>query len=101
MAKVVKITDKLTSEKPVIEVDGVKYEVNDSLEVVFKFEEALGSGKLTAMTGALEIALGKKAFKELKLDKLSVKNFKVWMYAILAAMQDEDYETVEARFQNK
>ena len=44
MAKIINISDKLSFEKPSIQVGEKKYTVNDSLETVMKFEEVYGNG---------------------------------------------------------
>lgn len=99
MAKIINISDKLSSEKPCIQVGEKTYQVNDSLETVMKFEEAYGDGGDTqSMLECMKIALGEKAYKEIKPEKASFKNIQVWFFAIMAAMQDMTYEDIESRF---
>lgn len=98
MAKIINISDKLSLEKPVIQVGEKSYEVNDSLETVMKFEETLGDGDTQSMLECLKLAIGASAYKELKFEKGSFKNVQVWFMAVMAAMQDMSYEDVEARF---
>lgn len=100
MSKVINITDKLSSEKPSITIGDKSYEINDSMETVFKFEELASTGNKGALD-AIKMALGEKAYKELKVEKMSVANFKVLMIALLAAMQGLTYEEAEARFQRQ
>lgn len=100
MSKVINISDKLSDAKPSIVVGEKSYEVNDSMEVVFKFEEVTNAGNQGAVT-AIKLALGEKAYKELKVEKMSVGNFKVLMTAIMASMQGLTYEDAEARFRQQ
>ena len=98
MAKIINISDKLSLDKPVIQVGDKSYEVNDSLETVLKFEEMFGDGDTQGMLECMKLALGAKAYKELGFEKSSFKNVQVWFFAVMAAMQDMTYEEVEARF---
>jgi len=98
MSKIVNITDKLSSSKPTIQLGDKTYEINDSMETVFKFEEMASSGN-KGMVEAVKMALGEKAYRELGVAKMSVGNFKVIVVALLAAMQGVSYEEAEARFQ--
>lgn len=99
MAKIINISDKLSSEKPCIQVGDKTYTVNDSLEAVLKFEEAYGDdGDMQSMLECMKVALGNEAYEALEVEKMSFKNIQVWFFAIMAAMQDEDYDVVESRF---
>lgn len=99
MAKIINISDKLSSGKPCIQVGDKTYTVDDSLQTVMKFEEMYSdSGDTQGMLECLKVALGAKACQELKFEKLSFKNIQVWFLAVMAAMQDEDYEVIESRF---
>ena len=99
MAKIINISDKLSSGKPCIQAGDKTYTVNDSLETVMKFEEMYSDqGDTQGMLECLKVALGDKACKELKFEKTSFKNIQVWFLAVMAAMQDIEYEEVEARF---
>lgn len=98
MAKIINISDKLSLEKPVIQIGEKTYVVNDSLETVMKFEEQYGDGDIAGMLECMKTALGSKAYTEVKFEKMSFKNVQVWFFAVMAAMQDMTYEEVEARF---
>lgn len=98
MAKIINITDKLTLDKPKLEINGKQYEVNDGMATVMKFEELANDSSTQNMMKAIEITLGPDAVKELNVGNMSVKNFRVLTIAIMAAMQNMDYEEAEARF---
>ena len=100
MARIINVSDKLTSEKPKIIVGEKEYEVDDSLLAVLRFEECISQGiNQNTTTSAVEIALGKKAANDLDVKSMSLTNFNVLTIAIYAAMQDVTYEEAEARFQ--
>ena len=98
MAKIINISDKLSFEKPCIQVGEKKYTVNDSLETVMKFEEIYGDGDTHGMLECLKVALGQEAYDELQFEKMAFKNIQVWFLAINAAMQDMTYDETESRF---
>ena len=98
MAKIINISDKLSFEKPCIQVGEKTYTVNDSLETVMKFEEVYGDGDTQSMLECLKVALGEEAYEELNFVKMPFKNIQVWFLAINAAMQDLTYEETESRF---
>jgi hypothetical protein len=98
MAKIINISDKLSMDKPVIQVGDKTYKINDSLETVMKFEESYGDGDIQSMLEGMKVALGEEAYDEVGFEKMSFTNIKVWFLAVMSAMQDVDYEEVEARF---
>lgn len=100
MAKIINISDKLSMGKPTIKVGEKEYPVNDSLETVLKFEEMYGEdGDTQSMLECMQVALGKEACDEINFTQMSFKNIQVWFFAVMAAMQDMDYDEVESRFQ--
>lgn len=98
MAKIINISDKLSFDKPCIKIGDKTYTVNDTLETVMKFEEVYGDGDTQSMLECMKVALGEAAYNELDFEHVSFKNIQVWFLAVNAAMQDLDYEDVEARF---
>ena len=71
MAKIINISDKLSFDKPCIQVGEKSYPVNDSLETVMKFEEVYGDGDIKSMLECLKVALGQAAYEELDFEKMS------------------------------
>jgi hypothetical protein len=96
MARIINISGKFSTDRPVIELDRKLYVVNDGLNAIFKFEELAASGTSDGMVKALEVALGEDATEELGVQNLSVSNIRVLITAIIAAIQDISYEEAEA-----
>ena len=103
MGRIIDISSKLDVSKPILRIGDKDYEVNDSLEVMLKFEEVLDSAvSLSVIEDTLSVALGKKAVKEINISQYSYKNVRVFMAGILAAIQgDEDVDVILSRFQDK
>jgi hypothetical protein len=99
MSKVINITDKLSNEKPSIQIGDKIYQINDSVETVLKFEELMSIGTSEALVEAISTSLGKESLKEISLKKMSIDNFKVLTIAITASVQGIEYEEAAARFQ--
>lgn len=97
MTKVINITDKISLEKPVIQIGEDMYEVNDTMGVVLKFQELVSDENNVKI--ALELALGEEAAKKLGFETMRVSNYKVLITAIMAAMQGLTYEEAASRFQ--
>lgn len=98
MAKMINISDKFNSNKPVLVINEKEYNVNDSIEVVLKFEELSSNNSTGAMMDAIDLALGENASQEIGVKQMSISNFKVLVTGIMAAMQDSTYEEAAARF---
>jgi len=98
VAKIINITDKLSKERPKIQVGEKQFEVNNSMETVLKFEELATVSTSESMMKAIDLTLGVEASAELDIKSWSIDNFKVITTAILAAMQDIEYDEAEARF---
>lgn len=96
---VINITDRISLDKPRIQIGEETYEVNDTMECVLKFQELASSED--SMKMALELALGKQALKKLDFDKMRVTNYKVLITAVMAAMQGMTFEEADARFQDQ
>lgn len=99
MAKVINITDKLSTAKPIIVINDKEYPVNDGMATFLKFEELANGSTLNSLVQAIEVSLGTAAVEELGVRNWSMDNFKVLTIAILAATQNLAYEEAAARFQ--
>lgn len=98
MAKIINITDKLSLEKPQVVIGDDSYEINDSMSTVLKFQELSVSSTDTNMMSAIELAIGKEAVEKIGLGQMSLSNFKVVTIAIMAAMQNIDFDEAASRF---
>ena len=97
---VINISDKLSNEKPKLQIGEKEYEINNSMETMAKFEELLEKSTINNMEQAVTVALGEGA-QELDIRQMSLDNFKVVTTAILAGIQGITYEEAEARFHTK
>lgn len=95
----VNITDKLSNEKPEIEIKGKCYPINDGIKVVSQFQTLAVQSTEDSLLKAIELTLGKNALKELDISNWSISNFKVLTIGIMAAIEGVAYEEVERRFQ--
>jgi len=100
MAKTINITDRLTNDKPKIVINEKEYVVNDSMLTVLKFEELARNNTIESLREAIKVAIGEDAYNEINVDNLSFNDFKVLIIAIMAAMQNIEYEDADARFRN-
>lgn len=99
MSKIINITDKLSSEKPKLQIGEDIYEVNDSMNTVLKFQELSQDSGFENLEKAVELAIGEKPAKKLCIKEMSLSNFKVIVTSIMAAMQGLEYEEAATRFQ--
>lgn len=102
MGKVIDISDKLSLDRPAILVKGKQYTINNgagNFALMIKKTKDTEGNIAENMLDVVELALGKEASTELDLNSWVVENLKVLWIAILAAIQNEDYEVIEARFQ--
>ena len=68
MSNIINITDKLSTERPKIQIGEVEYEVDNSMEAVLRYEEISNDEKTGAnMLKAIEVALGKEATESIKV----------------------------------
>lgn len=98
MSKVINITDKFSTDLPSIQIGEKQYPVNNGVSAMMAFEEA-ATGGIAGILKALEGAFGKKAYKEMGIEDMSMGNIMVLSSAVLAAMMNITYEEANARFQ--
>ena len=96
----ISLTDKLSTEKPIIEINGKEYQVDNRRDTVFKVTEKLESASdLSGFENVIEIVLGEDAKKEIIEMNLPLADYQVIIIGIFAAMNNESYEDIEKRFQ--
>lgn len=102
MSRTIDISSKLVNEKSKIVIAEKEYEVNDSLDTIFKFQNLITSfTDKNKINEALVLALGKDAAKDIDIGAYNFKSTRVIIAAIMAAIMDEEVETILARFQSK
>jgi len=101
MGRIIDISSRLDTSKPILKVGDKEYPVNNTLETMVKMEELMTDmGNIAQCEKAIEIALGAKAAKELNVIKRSFNDFKIIIAAIMALIQDtEDIDKILNRFQ--
>ncbi|MGF6358073.1 hypothetical protein ABIE27_006038 [Paenibacillus sp. 4624] len=100
MSQVINITDKFSKELPSIQIGDKLYPVNNGVSAMMAFEAA-ATGGTSGILKALEGAFGKKAYKEMGIEDMSMGNILVLSSAVLAAMMNITYEEANARFQRE
>lgn len=107
MAKHINITDRLEAAKPRLYFsEGEVYEINDDKNAVLKVQQLLANSEdeMEDVDKVFELLLGEEAIKEIKAKHEGVmtriSQIRVVLIAIMAAINAEDYDTVEARFRS-
>lgn len=101
MAKHFDLSDVLLVEKPTITIGEHTFTVNDEKTNVLLMNSALSKkeGGLEAAEEAIKFLLGKEAMAILEGLGLSVSAYLELFYALVACVNNEEIETVKARFQ--
>ena len=102
MAKHINLTDKFDNEKPTVTVNDHIFTINDEKTTILLVNQIMRDNSLDnieRMDKMIETLLGKKQAKELNDMKLSFKNYETVAFAIMAAINDEDIDDIEKRFQ--
>lgn len=105
MAKTIDLSQKLDNTRPLIKVaEGKIYEVDNRKNTVLKLDKVLGaagSGDLKAIEDVITAFLGKEACDEIEEMELSIIDYTKIIVAIMALINDEDYDSADARFQKE
>lgn len=97
------ISSKLGHEKQEITIaEGKTYEVDCSAETMLKAQDIFKKDdSLEGLFTAIKLLIGAKAEKDIRTMKLTVKELKTVIIAIMAQVNEVSYEEMEKRFQNK
>lgn len=97
------ISSKLGHEKQEITIaEGKTYEVDCSAETMLKAQDMFKKDdSLEGLFTAIKLLMGTKAEKDIRVMKLTVKELKTVIIAIMAQVNEVSYEEMEKRFQNK
>src|SRR5690606_26902818 len=102
MSKVYDISAKLTNERPKIKLAEDKiYEVDDRKNTILKMSQKIQNADIDDrefIDEMIEMLLGEKAAKEIDEMNLSIKDYQTIVIAIMAAIQEIEYEQAEAMF---
>lgn len=97
------ISSKLGHEKQEITIaEGKTYEVDCSAETMLKAQDIFKKDdSLEGLFTAIKLLIGAKAENDIREMKLTVKELKTVIIAIMAQVNEVSYEEMEKRFQNK
>jgi len=97
------ISSRLGKNKQEITIaEGKTYEVDCSAETMLKAEEKFNNGAgANDLFAIIEMFLGKAAVKDIKAMKATVNEIKTIIIAIMAQVNEEDFDSFEKRFQNQ
>lgn len=99
--KVFDLTEKFTTEKPILKIGSKVYEIDNSTETALKVGNIDTTKTETQyIFDFLEITIGKKAIEEINFNKYPLSAVKEVFYAVTSAITEEDVETIRTRFQN-
>lgn len=104
MARHIDLTNKFDTEKPSITIGEHTFVINDEKTNILIMNQIMCDESLDEfkkMDKMIETLLGKKQAKELENMKLSFSAFQTVTFALMAAINDEEIEVMEKRFQNK
>lgn len=103
MAKTIDLSQKLDNSRPFIKVaEGKIFEVDNRKNTVLKLSkqmESAGDGDLSAIDDVIKGLLGKEAAKEIEAMDLPIPAYENLIIGLMAAVSDEPFEAVDARFQ--
>lgn len=104
MARHIDLTSKFDNEKPSITIGDHIFVINDEKTNILIMNQVMRDESLNSIERTdkmIEILLGKKQFKELENMKLSFRAYETIAFALMAAVNDEELEDVEKRFQKQ
>lgn len=103
MAKKIDLTNKFSKEKPSITIGDLTLEVNDEKTNILSLNSLIKNGmsEVEVMDESLKLLLGEEGYKQIEELKLSLNDYKILYFAILAVVNDEELEDVEKRFRNQ
>lgn len=100
-AKIIDLTEKFTTEKPILKIGNKEYEINNATENVLSLSNIDTSQTETDyVLEYLNRTLGEKAVQEINILKYPFSVLMELFYAVTSAITEEDIETVKTRFQN-
>lgn len=99
-ARIIDLTDKFTTEKPVLKIGEKEYQVDNSTENVLSLNKIDTSKNETDyILEYLNKTLGEKAVQEINILNYPFSVLMELFYAVTSAITEEDIETIRTRFQ--
>ncbi len=99
-SKVIDLTEKFTTERPIIKIGEKEYPVDNSTENVLALGNIDSSkSENEYILEYLNKTLGEKAVKEIDILKYPFNVLMELFYAVTSAITEEDIETIKTRFQ--
>lgn len=97
------ISSKLSKETQEITIaPGQTYEVDCGAETMLKAQDLFNKdNSLEGLFEAIKLLLGKKALDDIKKMKVTVKDLRTILIAIMAQVNEVSYEEMEKRFQQQ
>ena len=103
MARTIDISTKLTKERPKLKLaDGVEFEIDNRKNTILILNQMIQEtdlNDLREVDGILELLLGKGAVQKIGEMDITFADYQTIFIACMAGALNEDFETVEARFQ--
>lgn len=103
MAKTIDISAKLTNERPRLKLaEGVEFEIDNRKDTVLIVNQKIQENNLNDLReidGVLELLIGKEAVQKISEMDISFADYQVIFVACMAGATGEDFEVIEARFQ--
>ena len=99
----INITEKLQQERPVLEIRGKAFEIDNRKDTVFSYTEKDFKDKKSdeIIQETIRHFAGEKALKEvLNMKELSFHDYQMIFYAVIALAMEITLEEAEERFQN-
>lgn len=101
-AKVFDLTEKFTTEKPILKIGDKEYTIDNSVEKALKISDIDSNlSQNEYVIKFLNETLGEKAVQEIDILKYSVSTLMEIFYAVTSAITEEDVEAIKKRFQTK
>lgn len=99
----ISITDRLQTERPVLELMGQEFEVNNTKDAMLTFNEKLqhlseNARGVDIYEESIRHFIGDAAVEQIAEMQLTIKGYEKVFIAIMALAGEETYEETEARF---
>ncbi|MGN1412457.1 MAG: hypothetical protein ACI4WH_08150 [Oscillospiraceae bacterium] len=99
-ARIIDLTEKFTTEKPVLKIGEKEYQVDNSTENVLSLNKIdTSTSEADYILEYLNKTLGEETVREINILKYPFGVLMELFYAVTSAITEEDIETIRTRFQ--